>query len=135
MFGCVTPPPHSQTDAIVQTRAVLSELIGRRRTPGVSYTQLNAEALIFDEQQGRVDAGTTGLVRPDTQYMAYSVTKVLTAIAVLQLAEREALRLDAPLSRYFADHPYGSAITPRRRTGTSCVRFRPRAPRLEPSGT
>jgi CubicO group peptidase (beta-lactamase class C family) len=111
MLGRVTPPPHSQTDAIAETRAALSELVCSHQTPGISYTQLSAEALIFDEHHGQADAGTAGSVASDTLYMAYSVTKVLTAIAVLQLAERDALSLDAPLSRYFAEHPYGSAIT------------------------
>ena len=39
--------------------------------------------------------------------MAYSITKAVTAIAALRLVDAGALSLDAPLSRYFAEHPYG----------------------------
>jgi D-alanyl-D-alanine carboxypeptidase len=46
--------------------------------------------------------------------MASSSSKVLTAAAVLQLVEQGKLELDASLSRYYPDHPYGDQVTIRR---------------------
>jgi D-alanyl-D-alanine carboxypeptidase len=44
--------------------------------------------------------------------MAYSTTRIITAIAVLQLIERGQMQLDAPLTTYLQqDHPYGDHVT------------------------
>jgi CubicO group peptidase (beta-lactamase class C family) len=50
-------------------------------------------------------------MQESTIQMAYSTTKVITAVAVMQLVERGQIELDAPLQRYFAEHPYGGAVT------------------------
>ena len=47
----------------------------------------------------------------DTTLMAYSMSKTITAIAVLQLVERDLIDLDAPVEHYLPDSPYGRAIT------------------------
>jgi CubicO group peptidase (beta-lactamase class C family) len=49
-------------------------------------------------------------VRANDTFMASSTTKVITATAILQLVEREKIRLDDPASRY-TEHPYGDGIT------------------------
>ena len=46
-----------------------------------------------------------------TIQMAYSLTKAITGIAVMQLAERGQIELDAPLQRYYQRHPYGDGVT------------------------
>jgi len=43
--------------------------------------------------------------RPDTRFNLGSVTKIFTAVAVLQLAERGQLSLDDPLARFLPDVP------------------------------
>jgi CubicO group peptidase (beta-lactamase class C family) len=54
------------------------------------------------------------LVTPQTIFMAYSTTKIITAIAILQLIERGQMKLDAPLTTYLQNqHPWRTAITAR----------------------
>lgn len=52
-------------------------------------------------------------MRPATTLMAYSMTKTVTAAAVLQLAERGQIALDGPVVRYIPESPYGDTVTVR----------------------
>lgn len=88
----------------------LQRMVERRHAPGISYVVTTADELVFEGHAGVADAGGDCRVGPQTMFMACSITKVLTAIATLQLAERGELELDAPVSRYI-DGPYGDGVT------------------------
>lgn len=49
--------------------------------------------------------------QPDTKFNIASVTKMFTAIAVMQLVEKEKLDLHVPISTYNANLPYADQIT------------------------
>ncbi len=48
---------------------------------------------------------------PSTLYQIASLSKTFTAVAVMQLVEKELLHLDDPISQYFPDFPNGETIT------------------------
>ncbi|MFF5994779.1 serine hydrolase domain-containing protein [Lysinibacillus sp. KU-BSD001] len=48
---------------------------------------------------------------PSTLYQVASLSKTFTAVAVMQLVEKELLNLDNPISQYFPDFPNGETIT------------------------
>lgn len=48
---------------------------------------------------------------PSTLYQIASLSKTFTAVAVMQLVEKELLNLDSPISQYFPDFPNGESIT------------------------
>ncbi len=98
-------------DPGTQARARLHELTSRAEVPGIQYRVLAPGGVIFAAAAGVRDAATGAPMEETTVQMAYSTTKVITAIAVMQLVERGRLELDAPLGKYFARHPYGDAIT------------------------
>ena len=49
--------------------------------------------------------------QPDTKFNIASVTKMFTAIAIMQLVEKEKLELHVPISIYDASLPYADQIT------------------------
>jgi len=51
-----------------------------------------------------------GAANPQTQYRAGSITKLFTAIAVMQMVEAGKLDLDQPVSRYLPELPFPSTI-------------------------
>lgn len=48
---------------------------------------------------------------PSTLYQIASLSKTFTAIAIMQLAEKQLLSIDEPISTYFPDYPNGDKIT------------------------
>ena len=47
----------------------------------------------------------------DSIFNVCSITKIITAVAILQNLERGTLRLDTSLSEFLPDYPYGTSIT------------------------
>jgi CubicO group peptidase (beta-lactamase class C family) len=91
-------------------RAYLDDLITRAKTPGIHYLAIDAERVRFEYTGGLADIGRRIPVDATTTMMAYSMSKTITAVAVLQLVEAGKVGLDDPLERHVA-HPYGPHIT------------------------
>jgi CubicO group peptidase (beta-lactamase class C family) len=88
-----------------QTRAVLDSYTGRK-TPGIQYIVVTAAGPRFEHAGGWADIRSQTAMTLDTTMMAYSMTKTITAVAVLQLVEQGKLGLDDELDRYLPDTPY-----------------------------
>jgi D-alanyl-D-alanine carboxypeptidase len=88
----------------------LEKLIIDNKTPGIQYVVVNSEGILFSGSAGYSDLKNQKRIGSETTMMAYSMTKTFTAVAVLQLAEQGRIDLDAPLSVYLPDLPYGNEI-------------------------
>ena len=78
--------------------------------PGIQYVVVDKAAVLYQHSIGLADVGNKSPLSPSHAMAAYSMTKTLTAIAVLQLAEQGKLDIDAPAARY-VKHPYDQAVT------------------------
>jgi CubicO group peptidase (beta-lactamase class C family) len=93
---------------------ILSQYAGKR-VPGLQYIAVNSHGVLFEFAGGLADVHNQRAMTFDTTLMAYSMTKTFTAVAVLQLAEQQKLRLDDELDSYLPGNLYGShGITIRR---------------------
>ncbi|MEM7409102.1 MAG: serine hydrolase domain-containing protein [Myxococcota bacterium] len=67
---------------------------------GVSLALFDRDRVLFAAGYGEADAANGRPATADTLYRVGSISKLFTAIAVLQLVEAGQLELDAPLTRY-----------------------------------
>jgi CubicO group peptidase (beta-lactamase class C family) len=82
------------------------------RAPGIQCVVVTSEGVLFEHASGWADIGRRIPVDAATTMMAYSMSKTITAAAVLQLAEKGRIGLDAPVARYLGSMvPYGSSVT------------------------
>jgi D-alanyl-D-alanine carboxypeptidase len=98
-------------ERIANARVQLARRVHRHELPGAQYVVLTAERTLLDLQIGTSDAATGEPMQAATLQMAYSVTKIATAVAVMQLVDAGKLVLDAPLSQYWPAHPYATTVT------------------------
>ena len=84
--------------------AVLDEM-GRRGIPGLSLAIVEAGVVRYEAGFGFADVENAVPAKPETVYRLASVSKPITAVAVLKLHEQGRLDLDAPVWRYCADFP------------------------------
>jgi CubicO group peptidase (beta-lactamase class C family) len=94
-------------------RAYLDALIERQRTPGLQYSAVAQSGQLLTYAAGWSDLGSEAPMRITTVLPAYSMSKTITAAAVLKLAAAGLVELDVPLKRY-VDVPYGPGVTVRR---------------------
>jgi CubicO group peptidase (beta-lactamase class C family) len=94
--------PEEAADAI---RAAVPDGMSRFGIPGLSLAVAEGGTLRFEAGFGWADVENEVRARPETVYRLASVSKPITAAAVLRLAEAGRLDLDAPVSRYCPDFP------------------------------
>jgi D-alanyl-D-alanine carboxypeptidase len=92
----------------------LTALVRFGRPPGLSLAVVKDGHVVYGRGFGVADGPRHAVATPDTIYRWWSMTKIATAIAVLQLQERGALSLDDPVSRHlsFFEVRYPSPTSP-----------------------
>ena len=90
-----------------------------RIVPGLSVVVASSDEVFTERGFGLADRASGTAMTPDTLCNWFSMTKLVTATAVVQLAERGALDLDAPVVRYY--EPF-CAMRPSSRAQQATVR-------------
>jgi CubicO group peptidase (beta-lactamase class C family) len=91
------------TVAIVQAR--IEAAMAKLGVPGIAAAVVAREQLLWSAPFGEADLENEVPVRTDTMFRLGSISKPITATAVLQLVERGKLDLDAPVQRYVPTFP------------------------------
>ena len=99
---------HSDAAAL---RARIDRLAGQSQTPGLQLVVVDRAGILFEHTCGFADLASQRPMDADTSLMAYSMSKTITAAAVLRLVQDGRLRLDDPVARYLPSQPYGDRIT------------------------
>jgi CubicO group peptidase (beta-lactamase class C family) len=103
-FAAVQATAESQTGAIDTARldAFVGEQVQRHGIPGVSLGIVEGDRIVHLRGFGKADQ--TGCpMTPRTPFVIASMSKPLTATAVMQLVEAGEVELDAPVRRYVPD--------------------------------
>jgi CubicO group peptidase (beta-lactamase class C family) len=94
-------------------RDTLQAFVRDSHTPGLQYVAVDQSTTVFEHHDGLADLAAGRPMLASTTQMAYSMSKTITAAAVLQLVERGRIGLDDPVARYLDWQPYGDRITVR----------------------
>jgi serine beta-lactamase-like protein LACTB, mitochondrial len=116
-FTQVTAPSAVVTaryaDARAHAHKVGSELLGRG-IPGLAVAVAVDGRIVFAEGFGYADLEQRVPAWPSTKFRIGSISKPLTAVALMQLVEQRKIDLDAPVQKYVPSFPdNGARITAR----------------------
>ena len=89
----------------------LTAFIRASKAPGIQYLVVDSTGVLFEYVGGWADIRRQVPVDAATTMMAYSMSKTITAVAVLQLVEAGRVGLDEPVERYVDSWPYGANAT------------------------
>ncbi len=78
----------------------LQQLMGRFNVPGVSIAVIKDYKIHWTKTYGRADVTTDTPVTPETMFQAASISKPVTAVAVMRAVEAGKLSLDEDVNRY-----------------------------------
>ncbi len=92
-----------------QIDAAVSSFMKRTGAPGVSIAIVVHGKTLFETGYGLADVENNVPATADTMYRLGSVSKPLTAVAIMQLVERGKIDLDAQVQRYCPQFPHKSA--------------------------
>ncbi|HUL02655.1 MAG TPA: serine hydrolase domain-containing protein [Gemmatimonadales bacterium] len=111
--ACEPAMDERQTDRSERVRSYLQTLVSRSRAPGIQYLVVDSTSTLFEYDGGWADVGRRVPMDSTTTLMAYSMSKTITAAAVLRLVGAGRVGLDDPVTRYVDSIPYGDGITVR----------------------
>ncbi|MHA2062131.1 MAG: serine hydrolase domain-containing protein, partial [Candidatus Sifarchaeia archaeon] len=94
-----------------KVKIYLDTQISTSEIPGIQYIVSDSSQTIFEYAGGWADIKNQKPMKISTTMMAYSMTKTITAAAILQLIEKNQLNLDDSVDLYLDNNPYGSTIT------------------------
>src|SRR5919107_2334194 len=87
-------------------------LIESDTLPALSVSVVKGDRLVWSKGFGLADLATASPASPRTSYLWFSMTKIVTATAVVRLAEDGKLDFDAPADEYFPGFKVVSQPTP-----------------------
>ena len=85
--------------------STINELMASTLTPGVSVAVAKGNEIIWSKGYGKADLENDAPARPNTVYRLASVSKSITAVAIMQLVEQGKIDLDAPIQKYIPSFP------------------------------
>jgi len=102
LLGATAPSP-SPSPQFASIAAAAARTVASGSAKSIAFAVVQNGAVVAVESQG--DAG------PDTAYNIASVTKMFTAVSVLQLVDAGKLTLDSPIARFYPAFPRAHEIT------------------------
>ena len=93
----------SREQAIARARAVAAEVVRDNLVPGVTVGLVDGQELVWAEAFGFADLEKRVLLTRGSVFRVGSVSKLFTALAVMQLVERGKLDLSRPLGEVLPD--------------------------------
>lgn len=110
-----TPVPAVDSALAAELQAILDRLVADGYIPGASLTVRIPGYAPWSGASGSVDRAGSLPMTPETRMRIASISKVFTAVVVLQLFEEGRLDLEAPLATWYPDLvPRAEQITVRR---------------------
>jgi len=99
---CLTSPLREATAADSRQEAIAEAVrvgMDKHGVPGVSVAVFDNFQIVWAEGFGVLCEGEEPRVSPETRFQAASISKPITALAVLRLVEQQKLSLDEPVNR------------------------------------
>ncbi len=90
---------------IEKIEAAITAWMAQHKAPALSVAIVLDNQPSFSKGYGLADVENKVAARSDTAFRLASITKSMTAIAVMQLVERGLIDLNAPVSKYCAAYP------------------------------
>lgn len=97
------PEPH-RVDRPAGTEALETYIEEKARAegvPGLSVAVVKGDRTVWERGFGIADLAASNPATPSTSYLWFSMTKIVTATAIMRLAEGGHLDLDTPADEYF----------------------------------
>ena len=95
-----SPKPSGSLDNVGELEKYLKQVVAAQHPPGLSVAVVKDGELVYANGFGVADGPRNVKVTRDTVYHWWSMTKIPTAVAVMQLNERGLLDIDDPISNY-----------------------------------
>ena len=114
--ACASTPMRDFTGASTAAETQVRALVGEKKIPGAAVAVAAGDRIVWHQTFGVADLESKRGVTAHTRFRVGSVTKLITAAALMRLVEQGRLSLDDRVARYLPAFPHGE-ITLRQLAG------------------
>ena len=114
-----TPQQPDSLTSTIELDNYLNKLTTKGKTPGLSLIVVKNDSVIYSKGYGWADIPKEIPATPETVYHWFSVTKIITAVSILQLHEQGKLNIEDSVTKYL---PYFDVIYPSDTSNTITIR-------------
>jgi CubicO group peptidase (beta-lactamase class C family) len=109
------PATPKQVRGLAQPEEHLQKVVASGNPPGLTIAVVKHGTLVYERAFGMADGPKAIAATPQTVYHWWSMTKIVTAIAIMQLQERGRLHLNDPVANHLPwfNAQYPSPASPR----------------------
>lgn len=104
VYGCAIMPPKlpqaKDISSVYDLEKYLNEVVEKGDPPGLSVVVVRGTKIVYKNGFGMADTPLKKVAEAQTIYQWWSLTKIFTAVAILQLQEKDKLNLDDPVEKY-----------------------------------
>lgn len=113
------PQPPDSVQNVTELDAYLEKLVSSGTPQGLSMAIVKNDSIVYSKGFGWADGPRKIKATPETVYHWWSITKIPTAMAILQLQEQGKLQLDDPVSKFL---PFFKVEYPSRKSSVITIR-------------
>ncbi|NNK88191.1 MAG: beta-lactamase family protein [Flavobacteriaceae bacterium] len=113
------PQPPESVQNVTELDDYLEALVNSGSPPGLSMVIVKNDSIVYNKGFGWADGPRKIKATPETVYHWWSITKIPTAMAILQLQEQGKLQLDDAVSKYL---PFFEVKYPADKSSTITIR-------------
>ena len=95
-----TPKPPKNAMSLQAMEEYFGQVVAAKRPPGLSVAVVKDGEIVYANGFGIINGVSMDPASSDTVYHWWSMTKIPTAIAVMQLHERSVIDIDDPINKY-----------------------------------
>jgi CubicO group peptidase (beta-lactamase class C family) len=83
-----------------KAKSIINDYVNNRKFPSISIAVVKDGKIIWEEGFGYADRENKRKATPNTPYYTASISKTLTATALMKMAEQKLINIDSPVNKY-----------------------------------
>lgn len=83
-----------------KAKAIINDYVVNRKFPSISIAVVKGGKIVWEEGFGYADRENKRKATPNTPYYTASVSKTMTATALMKMAEQKLINIDSPVNKY-----------------------------------
>jgi D-alanyl-D-alanine carboxypeptidase len=106
----IEPKPQLHVNPIRAIENELQAILEDGQTPGMQYILLSADSIIMNRSYGMASLSDSTAMQAKHTFHGFSITKVFTALAIIDLAEAGQVHLDSSVAVYLPEYHFAHRI-------------------------
>jgi len=100
IFSLIVKACIAQQPDFARAKEIINDYVNNKKFPSISIAVVNRGKIVWEESFGYADKESGRKATPNTSYYTASITKTMTATALMNMSEHKLISIDSPVNKY-----------------------------------